>query len=51
VLSLLVESHTRGCRSFRIELDDAGDAVELALTLKVLRAEADTGAGVGWLID
>ncbi|CAE7336887.1 unnamed protein product, partial [Symbiodinium sp. CCMP2456] len=51
VLSLLVESHTRGCRSFHIELDDAGDAVELALTLKVLRAEADTGAGVGWLID
>jgi len=51
VLSLLVESHARGCRSFHIELDDAGDAVELALTLKVLRAEADTGAGVGWLID
>eukprot|EP00931_Biecheleriopsis_adriatica_P107176 TRINITY_DN81518_c0_g1_i1.p1 TRINITY_DN81518_c0_g1~~TRINITY_DN81518_c0_g1_i1.p1 ORF type:complete len:299 (+),score=78.68 TRINITY_DN81518_c0_g1_i1:43-897(+) len=40
-----------GCRSFRLQMDDCDTAVELALTLKVLRAEADTGAGVGAFTD
>ncbi|CAE7572403.1 unnamed protein product, partial [Symbiodinium natans] len=51
IILLTDACHAQGFRSFQIDLDDAEAAVELALTLKVLRAESDTGAGVGWLID
>lgn len=48
VLTLVVSGGVSGVTTerFHIELCDADTALELALTLKVLRGAADTGAGV-----
>mmetsp|Transcript_18023 Transcript_18023/g.57179 ORF Transcript_18023/g.57179 Transcript_18023/m.57179 type:complete len:273 (+) Transcript_18023:100-918(+) len=47
VLNLVLpDGDGAGERSFRVELSDADTALELALTLKVLRGSADTGAGI-----
>eukprot|EP00747_Dinoflagellata_sp_TGD_P165866 gnl/TRDRNA2_/TRDRNA2_187820_c0_seq1.p1 gnl/TRDRNA2_/TRDRNA2_187820_c0~~gnl/TRDRNA2_/TRDRNA2_187820_c0_seq1.p1 ORF type:complete len:360 (-),score=76.99 gnl/TRDRNA2_/TRDRNA2_187820_c0_seq1:83-1162(-) len=47
VLTLAISDDAEGCkRAFKIELENLDMALEMTLALKILRANADTGAGI-----